>query len=441
MSLLIKNLVEFFTVLKKSGMDISIQDCMAAIKALQFIDILDRSQVCAALAACLVKKATDRAVFSKAFDLYFNASEDKNSYIREKTETLEKRKQYVEEKSSELCFMEEELELSDEYREIYASLPDEEMKGIKDFLDATSEGRNVRQDFKQLAGTMVKGRLNSLKNKYASRVEEMKGALSYEGTEAGIFAEEVAKEIDTNLSLIHKNIGDMTEEEIPKAIRIIETLIEHLRKELSRRYGKTGKRSTLDIKRTIRSNYDTGQVLFRLKYRSRRDAGTKLLLFCDVSASMTRFSGFVMRLILGLGRSSSSTVCYVFSENTERMNPGNLRNISDFAELQPQGKVWGRGTDIGNSLRQLIADRVSTVSSSTVLVIVSDAKTSNSGLAAEQLELLSKKVKSVIWLNPLPEDLWQSAANIDKYRKSALMLDCSTLDKLSTACRHIVMNT
>lgn len=437
MSLLVKSLVEFFDILKKSGMDISIQDSKAAIEALQFIDISQKAQFRAAMATCLVKKPTDRDIFARAFELFFTLPEARESYIKEKIEVLENRRRYVEEKARKLCFKDTEIELTDEYKEIYASLPEEEMTSIKDFLDATSSGLNVRSDFKQLAETMVKSRLNSLKQKYRSRVSDMEGALSYEGTEAFIYADEVLKDIRENQGLLLKNIGDMTEEDIPKAVKLMMIIIAKLRKELSRRYGKTGKRRILDLKRTIRSNAGTGQVLFKLKFKSKRRIRNKLLLFCDVSASMTRFSGFAARFMLGLGKNSSSTISYVFADNAERINLSGIKSIIDFFESDSVSTIRGRGTNIGNSLKQLQRDRFSAFSSSTVLVIVSDAKTANAPMAVEQLELASKKAKRIIWLNPLPEKQWQALTNIELLRKYTLMLDCSTLEKLSAACRHI----
>ncbi len=434
MSYLVKNLAEFFIVLRTAGLNVSVSECLAAVEALEHIDISDRSQVKAALSACLAKNTQGRDIFSRAFDLYFIPREARSEYIGKRTQIIEKRKQEIEEAAQSLKFQDSPIELSDDFKEIFAALPAEERKGLEDFLDTTSAGKNVRAGFKGLAESMVRGKLSSLKQKYRVELKETMGMLSRDTSEAGIIAGEVSEEVLKASGLLQKNIGEINNEDVPAAIKLIAVLVEKLRRELSRRYKRTGKRAGLDLKKTIRNNLSTGQVMFKLSYRSRSRSKNKLLLFCDVSASMFRFSGFVLQFMIGMGKGFASLESYIFSDDAEKINTKSFYGLQDFEARVKAGGIWGKGTDIGTSLGKLLDNRAATVSSSTVFVIVSDAKTLDYRHAAARLKELSARVKRVLWLNPVPSKDWTGIKGLDELAKYCTMLDCSTLERLAAAC-------
>lgn len=437
MDYLVKNLAEFFEILKTAGMNINVSDCITAVEALQYVDILDRSQVRAALKACLVKNSPSRGIFSKAFDLYFVPLETRKEYVARKAEIIEGKKQEVEESAKSLKFQDVQLELTDDLKEVYAALPEIEKRGIRDYLRNTSDGKNVRMEFKQLAETIIRGKLSNLKQKYAEQLVQVEGVLSQDSSEAGILAGEAADSLPQSMSLLHKNISDINEEDVPAAVRLISELVEKLRRELSRKYKKTGKRSRLDLKRTIRANLSTGQVMFRLKYKTRLRLKTKLLLFCDVSASMLRFSSFVLQFMKGMSNGFAAIDSYIFSNDAEKINIKSFYGLADFEAHIKSSAIWGKGTDIGKSMDGILNNRRSPLSSSTVFLIVSDAKTLDFRLAGKNLKDISTRVKRVLWLNPLPEKDWTGIKGLDDFVKYCKMLDCSTLERLTDACRNI----
>jgi Protein containing von Willebrand factor type A (vWA) domain len=430
-------MVEFFNILRASGMNISVSDCITAVEALQYVNLVDRTEVKAALCTCLVKSESERSVFSKAFELFFVPVETRQQYINEKAGILKERKQEILAVASKLQFQEESLDISDELKEIFAGIPEEEQKSLENFLDTTSTGRNVGPDFKQITEKMVRGRLKALKQKYSGQMADVAGALSVDLSETGIIADEVKKSALSANALLRRNIGDIRDEDIPAVIRLIAALVEKLKRELSRNYRKNGKRSRLDLKRTIRSNLATGQVMFRLKFKSRKRSRNKLLLLCDVSASMLRFSSFALQFIIGMQSSYSSFECYIFSEDMEKINIKAFFGLEDFESHVRGHRIWGKGTNIGKALGQVLHDRISPVGSSTVLVILSDAKTVDYKLCESKLSELSTRVKRIIWMNPLPEKDWRGIKGIDSLLGYCTMLDSSSLERLAAACSNL----
>lgn len=437
MNYLAENLAGFFKLLRTGGMNISIYDCLTSVDALQHVDITDRLQVKTAFKACLAKDPQGREIVSRAFDLYFVPQNTRKEYVEAKADLIEKRKQEIHEAVSELRFQDTPLELSDENMEVYSGLPAIEKHSIKDFLDKTSAGKNVRTEFKQLAETMVKSRLAGLKTRYEKQLARTMGVLAQDTSEAGILAGEVLEDVLKSDNLMRKNIGDIGDEDVPTAIKLISLMVDKLKKELSRKYKRTGKITRLDLKRTIRSNLSTGQAMFKLKYKSRWRSKNKLLLVCDVSASMLRFSGFVLNFMTGMSRGFLSLECYIFSEDTEKINLRSYGGLSTFEDHVKAGAIWAKGTNIGVALGNILKDRMSSVSSSTVLVVVSDAKTVDHGLAENNLKELSSKVKRVLWLNPVPQSEWNRIRGLEAFSRYCSMLDCSTLERLEAACRKL----
>ena len=130
----------------------------------------------------------------------------------------------------------------------------------------------------------------------------------------------------------------------------------------------------------------------------------------------------------------SSADNYIFSQDIEHLNIHKFTTSTDIEEEITKSRVWKKGTDIHRAILHILKDRFVILNSSTIVIIVSDAKTLNVANATESLKQLEAKVKKIYWLNPIHESEWIGIAGIDGLRQSCTMLDCSTLEKLSKAC-------
>lgn len=439
MSSLLKNIINFIDVLRLTGVRVSISESIDVIDALRFVDVSDKYQVRTVMSACLAKSVQERMIFLEAFDRFFVEPCVKLKHVNEKVEQIEQKKTEIVKKASELRFQEEILEIEDNLTEVYASLPESEKQSILDFLDKTSTGKNVKPEFKSIVETIVEGKLKRLKPKYPGTTNGNKGILNEVISEAGIIAGNIIEAVQNNDYLFYKNIEEIRDEDIPKVIRLIKLITEKLRKNIIRRYKSSNKKARLDFKKTIRCNLSTGGVLFNLNYKKRPKRKEKILILCDVSASMYRFSGFVLQFITGMHLGISSPDSYIFSQEIEHLNVYEFMNVSNFEQQVKNSAVWKKGTDISRVLGHILYEERLTLNSSTVVIVVSDAKTLNADKAAERLKKLNLKVKRVLWLNPVPERDWIRIAGIAKFGELCTMLDCSTLERLSKSCASIKM--
>lgn len=435
MKSLVEKIVEFTEILRLAGVRTSLAETIDAVCALEHINLLSKEQVNIALATCLAKSEDERRIFNEAFEKFFIHESARSQWIQDKIADLEQKKAQIIEQAEEVKFQGEEIELTDELKEVYAQLTVDEKHSILDFLDKTSMGKNVTQNFKPIVENLVRSKLDKLRHDKDRGVGADSGIFSKTASEAGMIAEEVIKAVRNEKSLFHKNLGDIKDEDVPRVIHLIRQVTARIKRENSRRYKNIGKRARLDIKKTIRSNLSTGGALFRLEYKKRVRRKNQFLVLCDVSASMYRFSGFILQFIMGMQSGAAKTDCFIFSQQLERINMQNISSMDGYEKYIKESNVWRKGTNIGKVLDEFLEDETRILKSSTVVIIVSDAKTLEVDKAVKKLGKIQSKVKRILWLNPLQEKEWDRIPGIKQITDYCKMMDCSTLERLENVCR------
>lgn len=435
MNCLLKNAIDFIGVLRLAGVRVSVAESMDAVNSMKFIDLQDKNQVRIALSACLAKSGDERRIFQEAFDRYFIAPEDRVAHIHAKMEEHNNKRREILEEASQLKFQDESLRLEEEWKEVYSSLSDQEKQSIKDFLKKTSTGKNVRHGFRPVVERVIASKLKGMREKVTQGITQNAAYPVF--SEAGIIAGEVLEFRKNENDLLHCRIDQIRDEQMPTVIGLILKMTNQLRKNAMSRYRHSKQASSLDFKKTLQSSHMSGGVPFRLIYKKRAKRKNKYLLLCDVSASMYRFSGFVQQFIRGMNLNVSNMDSYIFSDDIDHLDMKYHPNTSSFEQQILHSKVWRRGTNIFNAFRQIFQSRHIILNSSTIILVISDAKTLDADKSAEYLKQIAGKVKRVLWFNPIPQQEWVNIKGTDKFRSYAKMLDCSTLSKLAEACASI----
>jgi uncharacterized protein len=423
------NFLEFIEVLKMSGARVSISEVIDAFYAMTFIDIMNKEMVRVAVSTCIAKSEEEKRIFDETFDRFFISSEIKTKQANEILYKHEEKKQEILKEASNLKFKGQEIEIKEEHKEAYANLSQDDKNNILEFLDKTSTGKNVKMEFMPVVEKIINSKLKSLKNKAIADYSTSRDVFSKLPSEAGLIAEQVVENLKRENDLLYKNFSELNEDNMPKVMQLINNFIEKYKRN-SQRYKKTNKKKRLDLKTTIRSNLNTGSVLFKLKYKTKPRKKDKYLLFCDVSASMVRFSGFVFQFVLGMSSGNSLVKAFIFSEGISHINPDERRSTRSFEEQVTNSPIWRKGTDLSKSLDELQQNKKVFFDSSTILIIVSDAKTVEAPAAIEKLKDIKKKVKRILWFNPIPESDWPGIKDMEGFKKYCDIYDCSTLDKL-----------
>jgi uncharacterized protein with von Willebrand factor type A (vWA) domain len=432
MDSLIHNYIKFVDVLRLIGIRVSISESIDGLNGLQYLDIKNKSCIKICLSSLLAKGEEEKKLFDSAFEKYFILPHKKEEFIETEIKNMQNKKMEVQEAAKDLLFQDEQLEMKEELQGVYKNLSAEEKKSISKFLEKTSEGKNVKKEFKLIVEKMLSSKLEKLKNKNIDQYEKT----SYSNndlinTEAGLIANDIKKTNNAN-SLENKNIGSFTEDEIPKAIILIRRLTMRVNKEIKKKHKYTTSHKRLDIKKTINKNIGMNGVLFKLAYKQKVRKKSKIIIICDISASMYRFSGFVLEFLKGISLIEKQMENYVFSEGFERLNLMDFISSTVYEEKIKNSELWRKGTNINKLLKHLLLNSNNSLKPSTILLIISDGKTMEHERAIKNLRRINKKIKKTIWFNPIPENRWDKS--IKMFKNETVMLDCSTLERLSEAC-------
>lgn len=424
----------FVAVLRQAGVRVSSAETLEALKALEMVNIMDRHMVKSALKATLIKTPDLVSTFDRAFDLFFTPPEEKEKQLQEAAQARELAEKIVEEARQELTFQGESLELSPEEHYFYGHLDTAKKAKLQEFLQKSSEGKNVNKEkHKPLIEELVRGQLNYWRRHTPTPPNTL--PLSPTGdNEIDMILEQLNGEAgEQSQGVMHRNMTEFSREEIPKVHRVIRRMSKNLATRISRRYRLSKKLEKMDLRRSIRHNIRYGGTLLQLKYRTKRVQKPQLILICDVSGSMIRYSNFVLQFVHGLSSVVKDIKCYMFSENMERMPEFSIINhsVDDiFNKMTQESQVWGKGTNLRRSLENFLVDHKPVLNHKSVIILVSDTKTLEAAEAAAILQTMRRKVKEIIWLNTLPRKDWERFQTVSVFQKCTTMFQCNTLADL-----------
>ena len=182
-------------------------------------------------------------------------------------------------------------------------------------------------------------------------------------------------------------------------------LLRQMSLRLSRRRRITTARGRLDLRRTIRSSISRGGNPVDLRYREPRPRPSRLAILLDISGSMSPYSLFLMRFVYALQKHFRRVDAFLFStELVEVTSILRARRLPDALNALSQlATGWSGGTKIGSSLRDLNKLHARKLrSADTVFMILSDGwDTGEPEILAAQLAAVKRRVRKLIWLNPL----------------------------------------
>jgi uncharacterized protein with von Willebrand factor type A (vWA) domain len=174
---------------------------------------------------------------------------------------------------------------------------------------------------------------------------------------------------------------------------------------LARRHRAARRRGPVDLRRTIRRSIATGGDPIDLRYRRRKPRKPRLVALLDVSGSMDRYSFFLFRFIYALQRHFARVDTFLFSTRLVCVNdamrarrlPATLHHLADVAD------AWSSGTRIGACL-QAFNDTYARdiLTRDTLVLVLSDGlDTGEPALLERELLRIRRRVRKLIWLNPL----------------------------------------
>ena len=204
--------------------------------------------------------------------------------------------------------------------------------------------------------------------------------------------------------LRQKDFAEFTAAEIDTARRMMDELQWQLGERRSRRWV-SGRGAAIDLRRAARRNLRYGGELLDLPLLKRKQKPRSLVLLCDVSGSMERYTRMLLHFIHSVADNWDRVEAFLFATRLTRVTDRLSRRGIDDAVTGVARAVpdWAGGTRIGESLKTFNYrwSRRTLGWGSVVLVISDGWDRGDPEVLGRETARLQRSSYRLIWLNPL----------------------------------------
>ncbi len=343
---LVENILHFARTLRAAGLPVGPGKVLQAIRAVEVAGIQRREDFYWALHAVLVNRRDQREIFDQAFHVFW-----RNPKILEKMMSL----LLPDVRPSATGGPEEELELSRRVAE-----------ALKPIAPSHEPGGEGEQEEIEVDATMT----------WSGR--------------------EVLQKMD---------FEKMSAEELSAAKTAISRLRFSLQQIPTRRFVPHPRGRRADLRRSLRAALRSGTDTIPLRWRRRRRRHPPLVVLCDISGSMDRYSRMALHFMHAVTNDRDRVHTFLFGTRLSNITRFlRHRDVDVALQLVSENVLdWSGGTRIGACLHDFNktwARRV--LGQGAILLFISDGldRDNAEGLAGE-MERLHKSCRRLIWLNPL----------------------------------------
>ena len=218
-------------------------------------------------------------------------------------------------------------------------------------------------------------------------------------------------ELDAALSwsarelLQEQDFEQMSSDEMARAKSAVARMRLLLARVPTRRYRRHRLGTRIDMRASLRSALRSGGGVIPLERRRRRRRPPPLVILCDISGSMSRYSRMLLHFIHTLAANRSRVISFVFATRLTNVTRQVREKDVDVALERISAAVsdWSGGTRIGSCIAEfnrLWSRRV--LAQGAVILLITDGLDRDVGEGlGDQVERLHKSCRRLIWLNPL----------------------------------------
>jgi uncharacterized protein with von Willebrand factor type A (vWA) domain len=337
---LTRAMLAFGALLRASGLPVTTSALMDAVRALEAVDLMDRSEVYLTLRTVLLSRIEEQPAFDRCFEAFWK---------------------------------------------FHA----EEGQGLDGLVAAVQP---FRQEDELDSGAIE-----------ASREKQAQVALDdWDQGEAADDEPLEVPGLSDREALMEQDFSTFPAEQLDEVARLTVQIARRLARRVSRRRKPTRRGGVIDLRRSMRANLMKGEII-ELRRRARRRRKVRLVLLCDVSGSMDLYSRFLLQFLYALQNVFGRVETFTFATRLTRVSDllrgpsykGALRRLTEVRD-------WSGGTRIGDSIREFNQTWGRLVDRRTIVLLLSDGwDTGEPDVLAQEMLTLKRRAARVIWLNPL----------------------------------------
>ncbi len=463
-----EKILKFARDLRRAGVPLALPEVMDALRGIELAGFY-KERFRAALKATLVKDEMDGPLFDKLFEIYFQPQPEL------KEEYLGKTKDFS---SKDIPVFLNRV-LGCDGRELASGI-----QGAPRGRLARAVYTGSAPDMEELAREgieMLAPHIEDELEDFEGLVYKAKAALEWfmftfyldSRREKGIIQEEEYLVCRENLKSLENRLRRLLEEEIINQFqekgldRILEyqnlrrkdfsrleererEKISHYARKMGRKLAtregrrkKTGLKGQVDLRNTIRKSVQTGGIPLKLRSRGRRIEQPDLLVLCDVSGSVARFSTFMLLFIYSLQERFRYVRTFLFidllAEVTDYFKGRDpARSIQEALEKANLSDT--NNSDYGRVFYHFASHYSPFITSRTVLLILGDAKNNWRSEEKPSFQEMTRRARRVYWLNPYPEETWNTRDSVMKIYAPycSRVMECRNLEQLAKVTEEIL---
>ena len=463
---------DFIAELRAAGIPVSMSEHVDAARAVQVIDISDRSLVKSSLGATLVKDGDHMPVFSTAFEVFFsNRSFESVADLMDGVEAESPEgaagasgpgdargegggasssmsaneladllyralregnradlRRAAAEAVTRYAGVEPGRPVGGTYY-LYRTLRNLELDALERRLSEAGLADQPTSDAlaQRLSRDEAHARIEQLKAEIEREIRER--LVEDRGAEA--LAKSVRKPLPEDIDVMHANRDEMAQLE-----RALRPLSRKLAVRLARRRRRR-RRGPVDLRHTVRRSLSTGGVPIDLRFKPPRPAKPEIIVIADVSGSVASFARFTLHLVHAISSQFSKVRSFVFVDGLDEVSRL-FEGVDDPAEavarINAEADVvaFDGHSDYGRAFLTFHERFADQLTKRSTILILGDARNNYHQAHAEVLADLKYRAKAVYWLNPEPTSYWNSGDSIvNQYAPYCeRVVECRTLRQL-----------
>lgn len=201
-----------------------------------------------------------------------------------------------------------------------------------------------------------------------------------------------------------KDFEEMSLAELDEARRAIQRFRLPIQNIRTRRFRSGSNGDRVDMHATLRQSLRQGGTI-NLQYKRPRRRHPPLVLLCDISGSMSRYSRMLLHFMHAVTNEQDRVYSFVFGTRLTNISRYLRERDVDEAMRRVAALVedWDGGTRIGHCLREFnVRWSRRVLAQGPVVILISDGldRDAAEGIGPE-IERLHKSCRRLIWLNPL----------------------------------------
>ena len=373
----------FVTALRERGVRVSPGESLDAVQALAFCGFSGRESVKALLRLTLVKNVNDIPAFDEVFDRFFSSSQlgapgfDAAEFLSAmihivEGEQLKAEEHRTKEKDEPLLAVDDEFTAEDL----------EDLLGMEE-SDDDAAGAEVMV---QLDG--YRGKMDApMPADYYMKSPPTVAFNQNQGTKK-------------HLVFSPEELADMQE--------VVCRMLVRIRKDVQR-MKEMESRGKLHVIRTIQKNYRHGMVPFLLSLRRKRKEKPRLVVFCDVSYSVSHATRFMLLLLHTLQNRVMDVRSFVFNKEGVEITDM-LRNmpVNCLLETIDNGDIVNLddNSDYGNVFVTFKNKHLESMRGKPAIIVMGDGRNNYNEANDWALEEIREKAGYMLWLTPEERDIW-----------------------------------